>query len=107
MDAEIKTLVEVISIIDELPWRNAVYLPVNILWDKDTYCATLDPDDSEEQDEEPAFARQHGLRYALDVHIVQQIVENAKQQKPDVDIDSLIDAFLYYYNNDAFIEFPV
>jgi len=36
---------------------------------------------------------------------VQQIVENAKQQKLDMDIDSLIEAFLYYYKCDAFMSF--
>jgi hypothetical protein len=102
---EIQTLAEVISTIAGLLWKYSLYLPADGLWDKNSRCCVLDPEDCEEEDDEPVFARQNGLKYALSVNTVQQIVDNAREQIPDVDIDGLMEAFFYYYDNDAFIEF--
>lgn len=61
----------------------------------------------EEEDEPeagyPQFAKDNDLQRVLVVRDIQGIVENAKQQRPDVDANTLFDAFKYYFDNDAFV----
>jgi hypothetical protein len=45
------------------------------------------------------------LKCALLGEDVQSIICNAPQQKPAVSLDEIFDAFLYYYERDAFKEF--
>ena len=43
--------------------------------------------------------------HALDIQTIQGIVYNAKEQKEQITVDELVEAYLFYFNNDAFIEF--
>jgi hypothetical protein len=105
MDA-IQPLWLVIEQIDDLPWDHALYLGGDKPWNASTPTAVLDPDDVDglDEDENPAFAEQAGLRYVLSVQEVQGIVANARQQKSDLSLDDLVVAFNFYYDNDAYIE---
>ena len=47
---------------------------------------------------------ENGLSYALDVQLIQAIVQNISEQKKDVTDEDLLEAFVYYYDNDAYIE---
>jgi hypothetical protein len=51
----------------------------------------------------PELARQHGLMQVLPISTVQEIVENARQQRPDVGEVALLKALSYYYDHDAFL----
>ncbi|QSQ19331.1 hypothetical protein JY651_28795 [Pyxidicoccus parkwayensis] len=53
----------------------------------------------------PEFAKAHGLRKSLSVAVVRGIVENARQQRPDVSPSNLVRAFNHYWKRDAFIDF--
>jgi hypothetical protein len=66
----------------------------------------LDPNDVEDpdSDDDPEFAVRHGLKYALTVSTTQDIVDNTKQQKVQPSVADLLQAFNYYYEHDAFIE---
>jgi hypothetical protein len=94
---------DVLRNVDTLPWDHGVYLPANGQWGESSPAAVLDPDDASDDEEEPAFAQAHGLRYALDISTLQDIVANAREQQQDMDLSGLLRAFLYYYENDAFI----
>lgn len=97
-------LLDVIKNIEEFPWNKALFLAGQYPWNEDTPCAILDPDDSDDPDEDPEPARQQGLKYTLSVQDVQGVVENAKEQDPNVSLRRLLDAFNFYYRNDAYIE---
>jgi len=92
---------------DDKAW---LYLPAEEKWRIDSTCAVLRgeevPPELEDDPEAdvPAFARQHGLMPALPVSTVKEIVENARLQRKDVDLQTLFTAFLHYYDNDAFVE---
>ena len=91
--------------IDDFKWSDALFLPEDDAWEKDTEGMVLDPDDVEDdEDDVPRDAKENNLMYALGIQTIQSIVSNLKQQKPDISENDLLEAFLYYYNNDAYIE---
>ena len=86
-------------------WSDALFLPEDEVWNKDTKGMVLDPDDVEDdEDEVPKEAKKKQLMYALNIQTVQAIVKNVEQQNHYFTDDDLVEAFLYYYDNDAYIE---
>jgi hypothetical protein len=61
--------------------------------------------ENEEEVEAPELATREGLNRVLGGDDVRGIISNARQQKPDVSLDEIFDAFRYYYEFDAFKEF--
>ncbi len=97
---------EVLVNIDKYDWSYALFLPEDEEWEIQTKCVILDPDDVEDDaDEAPRYAINNNLIYALSIQDIQGIVENAYEQKSNCDVKDLLEAFLYYFDNDAFIEF--
>lgn len=91
--------------INDFKWSDALFLPKEEVWELDTEGLIWDLDDVEdESDEVPKVAMDLGLIYALSIQDIQDIVYNAKQQKENVSADDLLEAYLYYYDNDAYIE---
>lgn len=100
------SLSEVLEHIEELDWQLALFLNPDEEWTLLTPCAVLDPDDVEDdEDEEPLYAQENGLTYALDVNRVKGIVRNAREQKSDCTAADLLRAFLFYYDHDAYLDF--
>ena len=95
-------LSEVLENPDKYSAKTHLFLPMDEDWNEDTYCAVLSWDD-----DKPQFAKEHGLDPALDMYAVQGIVSNARQQRSLLSPGMLLDAFLFYYDNDAFIDFDV
>ena len=58
----------------------------------------------DDEDEVPKEAKKKQLMYALNIQTVQAIVKNVEQQNHYLTDDDLVEAFLYYYDNDAYIE---
>ncbi len=98
------TLSRILQSPEIYPWDEAVYLPKDNEWALTSSCAVWNPDDCDEGDQ-PEIAKLNGLTYALGVSAIQDIVANARQQKPDCNLDDLLKAFLFYYQNDAYITF--
>lgn len=98
-----KLLGRVLQEAEILDWRHALYLPFDEVWNSSTACAVLDPENTDESDDVPPFAKEQRLGYVLGISTVQDIVANARQQKHDSEIDDLMKAFLFYYDTDAFI----
>ena len=91
--------------IKDFKWSDALFLPEDEVWEKDTKGMFLDPDDVEDdEDDVPREAKENHLVYTLGIQTIQLIVRNLEQQKHDISEDDLIEAFLYYYENDAYIE---
>jgi hypothetical protein len=97
---------DVLANIDIFEWRDALFIVRGEEWRLDSKCAVLDPDDVEnEEDEEPRFAIDNNLKYALSMQEVRGILKNAYEQNSNCTVEDLLKAFLYYYDNDAFILF--
>jgi hypothetical protein len=90
------TLSEVLETSSALPWKRALYLPGRPPWTLETKGAVLDPE------EEPVV---EGLCYVLGIAQVQEIVENARLQRPDATLPELLKAFHFYFGRDALIDF--
>lgn len=111
MDADmIDSFRNVLATAMERSIREWVYLPKDNKWSLDSASATLEsnevPPELEDEPDAgvPQFAKRHDLIQVIPVGTLQDIVLNAVQQKPDAELDDLFSAFLYYYNNDAFID---
>ena len=98
------TLREVLLRAEQLPWNRHLFLPENQPWSLESPCAVLNLDEEKNPDD-PPVVRKNGLRYALGVHDVQQVVSNARQQMLSPTVAQLLQAFLFYYDNDAFVDF--
>jgi|SRR4029453_7305622 hypothetical protein len=98
------TLGEVLRIGEDLPFRHSLFLPLENSWNATTPCAILDADDLDEPDQHP-MAVEHGVRSVIGTNEVQDIVTNAREQLPAITSEQLLEAFLFYIDNDAFIVF--
>lgn len=99
------TLAEVLSNIEDFSWSDALYLPDDEVWSKCTKGVILDPDDVEDdEDDLPKYAKDHNLTYALSIQNIEGIVENVREQKREPTIEDYLQAYLFYYDHDAFID---
>lgn len=98
----ITTISDVLSVDTPPAPTGFLYLPMDEVWQLQTRCAVLAKSDS---DGVPDLAQQHGLSYALEMASVQEIVVNARGQLGEPTVDQLFEAFLFYYDHDAFITF--
>lgn len=96
---------EALIFADTSPHDAALFLPDDVGWALDTLGAILAVDRYDDGQADPPFARQRGLRRALSMAQVQDIVANAQQQIADPTPEQLLTAFLFYHDRDAFITF--
>jgi hypothetical protein len=101
MTNEVTTLGYVLNNPERFDSGHYLYLPFGDVWQLNTNCAIL-PDSGLEG--VPAIATANELSYAIGVAAVQDIVVNAKAQVEQVSADQLLEAFLFYYDRDAFIQ---
>ena len=87
-----------------LSWEESLFLPDDKNWSLNSMCYLYNLDDLEDDEESPQFARDNNLMYVLSIADIQDIVDNAYQQRPNCPETDLFEAFLYYYKNDAFIK---
>ena len=102
---KIVKLRDVLLNLEDFERRDALFMVRDEKWGLNTKCAVLDPDDVEDDaDEESRFAMDNNLKYTLNMQEIRGIVMNAYEQKSSCTENELLEAFLYYYNHDAFIE---
>jgi hypothetical protein len=88
-----------------------VYLPASRDWSLHSQSITLESEEvpPELEDEPdagvPRVAKDHALVRVLPVATLQDVVFNARQQRPLASLEDLFAAFKFYYERDAFIEF--
>ncbi len=100
------SLRDVLLNVEIIKRRTALFIVRDEVWTLNSKCAVLDPDNVEDDvDEEPRFAMDNNLKYALDMQDIRGIVKNAYEQNPNCTENDLLRAFLYYYKSDAFIDF--
>ncbi|MEH7353856.1 hypothetical protein V7150_09780 [Neobacillus drentensis] len=98
-------LEEVLLNPNDYSWADSLFLPENKNWNIKSPAAVLNLDDLEEGEEAPQFALDNNLIFVLNIQEVQDIVENANQQREECSVNDLFDAFIFYYRNDAFISY--
>lgn len=83
--------------------RFALYAAKPVV-DLDADCLVLDPNDVEDDDdEEPAAARNVGYQYVLMMNDVNGIITNLLQQVPNPSDELRLQAFQFYFARDAYI----
>jgi hypothetical protein len=103
-EQEMMTLGQVFQNLDDLSWRDWVYTdPTSISIDSE--CIVFDPDELPPDQEAPEAAVAAGLDESLSVADIRAIVKNAQQQGRGPTEQEFIQAFQFYIENDAFIEF--
>ena len=96
----------ILSNAETFHWSDALFLPENEVWDCHTEGLIWDPDDIEdEENERPKAAIENQFMYTLSIQCIQLIVQNARKQKQNITEDELLEAFLFYYDNDAYMDF--
>ncbi len=104
MEAELVTIREVLSNAENLKWSDALFLSDAEEWTLDSRGIIWDPDDVESDEAEvPEIAERNGLYCSMNISTIQEIVENAKQQAGNCSVEILFEAFLYYWDQDAFL----
>lgn len=95
------TLIELLRSGDRFGWSGRVYLPLDEAWEQGTRCAVGGRPSPDEGvlDEAPL-----GLTGCIGIEEVRQVVQNLAAQIPEPSAEQLVEAFLHYYDNDAFIE---
>ena len=94
-------LSDVLSQINELPWSEALYLPAHSRWSLNTRCVVANPDNLGEV----IVHNGQQFRYALNIQQIKDIYLNASAQQPNLDLEKFFQAFIYYYQHDAFLTF--
>lgn len=90
---------------ESFPWGDTLYMSSDEVWSLDSDCWLFDLDEILEPDEDdPQFAIENNLQCVLNIADIQDIVDNLKQQKIDYSAEELLEAFLFYFDNDAFID---
>lgn len=84
----------------ELDPRMYFYMSMNEIWELETRCCMLDTSDI---DGNPEFAEQNNFEFVIEAAAIIDIIENLNMQIPRPTPGQLLDAFLFYYDNDAFI----
>ena len=100
----------VLKNINQLPWNEYLFLPKDKNWSLDSICSIINWDELDEEEvgddgDTPKYAIDNNLIYVFDIATVQEIVNNANQQFPQTSEAQLLEAFMYYFKNDAFISF--
>lgn len=95
-------LQEIFCNLDSLPAGDVVYRPEGPL-SLDSECYLLDAD--EDDDEAPVASAPHGLVESVSIREIRSIRENARLQGRKPDLPELLQAFVFYLDHDAFIEF--
>jgi hypothetical protein len=102
------TLRDALNISQQVPsvYRGWLFLPPQP-WALETEGIFFDPDKNNrsQTDQTPEEIRSKQLALTLDSDSIEDVIFNARAQRPDGTIEELLAAFTYYFNNDAFMKF--
>lgn len=98
------TLATLLMSVSDLSWNYALYIPVsNSSWLANMPVMVLNPEETDNPDDDPDEATINGFKYGLMISNVQDVVNNARAQDAHASLEVLIQALKYYYDNDAFL----
>jgi len=79
-----------------------LYLSFDDVWNLDSSCIVLRDLDNDKHPEEQS---PDGLEYVMGIDTLTMIIENAKEQKQGLSDEEVLEAFLFYFDNSAYIKF--
>ena len=102
-----QTLAEILEAIDSYQ-GGEVYFRTPPPWGLDSECIVLEalpinPNEEDPFDDRHEFAVIHGLEASILVQEIMSVVRNAQLQRPDVNVQTLVEAVNYYYDRDAYM----
>jgi hypothetical protein len=96
----IQRLGTVLQHVDAMNPSHCLYLSFEQRWTVDSDCLVLATSDI---DGTPDAAVENGMEYVIGLDAVQDAIVNAAQQVPVLTAQQRFDAFVFYYDNDAFL----
>lgn len=98
-----RSLLDILNLLDDLPWDHQLYLKTECLSDLQVSVLVLNDDELErDENDEPRYASSKGYVYYLSIADLQAIKENLEMQKPSWSREDLVTAIDYYHKNDAY-----
>lgn len=96
---------DILTDIEKLSWKDDIFLSENKNdWNLYSRCLIINIDNLSDE-EILKLTIQNKLIHVMNISTLQEIICNAYQQNDKCTLNDLFNAFLYYYNNDAFIDF--
>jgi len=103
-----QTLKEILISAKDFLEYGILYLPSNQKWDLETKGLIIDVDNLDfsevDEEDEPLIAKEHNLEETLDSACIEDIVFFASGVKSNPSDEFLLESFLYYFKNDAFLQ---
>lgn len=98
-------LEKLIKEVEEYEWFFDIYVPTDTKLTSETNVLVLDDEAEDERDEfdEPIYPKSIGLSLLMSISQLQDVITNAEAVKGNVSLPQIINAIIYYYENDAFI----
>jgi hypothetical protein len=101
----LRKLSEILMLAHDLPHGGWLYLCGDYPWTGESlgivYSSYMGDD---LRLEHPEFVKANNLQSVLDIGDIKQILIYAQRQKPDLQLDELIQSFNHYYKHDGFLE---
>ncbi len=98
-----RRLRDVFRELGNLPWNHVVYLPLGTPT-LNTECVVLDPDDAVPDQDIPREAADLNFEEGLGMDDIRSIRENAHLQGKRPSENEMLQALVYYLENDAFLD---
>ncbi|MEQ8819592.1 MAG: hypothetical protein RLY93_05060 [Sumerlaeia bacterium] len=96
-------LKEVLRNPGKFPWNYGLFMSFDTEWQLETECLVLDMAECDDELRH-SKAEDSGMQYVIGMDVVQSIALRLTNKDLMPDCQSLLGAFLYYYDNDAFME---
>jgi EAL domain-containing protein (putative c-di-GMP-specific phosphodiesterase class I) len=99
------TLGSVLLNLDELDWRQWVYIEMQAGLSASASCLVINPDEAElgPDDFTPLAAEEASMQEFLSVQDLRSVVRNMKTWREGASVDDLSLAAIYYFENDGFM----
>ncbi len=97
---------ELLANLGEQQWNHWVFVAETDAIDADTDCVVMDTFDVDlaEDGDTPKAIADIGYSEFLQIVDLESITENLRHQKPDFSRQDYLEAVLYYYRDDAFVQ---
>lgn len=99
------TLKKLVDEIEEYEWLLDVYVDSEEGLRPETRVLILhdESEDDLDEDGEPVYPASNGYSYFMSIHQITSVIDNLADGGGDLGTYSIIEALLYYYDNDAFM----
>lgn len=96
---------KLIEELDEYEWFFDVYTAESVELESGTDVIVLNDEGEDDRDEydEPTYPVSEGFFRLMSIADIKSVIENMEEACEDFTIEKIIDAVMYYYENDSFM----